>query len=224
MRMPVKSERDAFRLAYGSTAVIAVAIVLGALVGALYGVVLLGGVVLGALAWELVTDDPERPRPLREAARSAPPRPADRRYRVLVVANETVVGRELREEIQLRAPRTPEVRVVCPILPSRAHYIASDIDRELAEARTRLDRTLAWAEEVGIQATGRVSEDTPLTAAADELRRFPAEELIVSTHPPARSRWLESGLVERLRDELDIPVHHVVVDLERAPAEPAPAP
>jgi hypothetical protein len=39
--------------------------------------------------------------------------------------------------------------------------------------------------------------------------------VIVSTHPPDRSRWLESGLVERLRDELDIPVHHVVVDRER---------
>jgi hypothetical protein len=39
--------------------------------------------------------------------------------------------------------------------------------------------------------------------------------VIVSTHPPERSRWLGSGLVERLRDELDIPVHHVAVDLER---------
>jgi hypothetical protein len=69
--------------------------------------------------------------------------------------------------------------------------------------------------EHAIQATGRVSEDTPLTAAADQLRRFPADEVIVSTHPPERSRWLGSGLVERLRDELDIPVHHVAVDLER---------
>ena len=106
--------------------------------------------------------------------------------------------------------------MVCPILPSRAHHIASDIDQELADARARLDQTLAWAGEHGIQATGGVSADTPLMAAADELRRFPADEVIVSTHPQARSRWLESGLVERLRDELDIPVHHVVVDLERA--------
>jgi hypothetical protein len=215
MRIPVKSEGDAFRLAYAIAAVIAISVAVGAILGALDGVILLAGAALGALAWEFLTEDPDRRQLLREAAREARPRADPRRYRVLVIANETVAGRELRDEIIRRAPRTPEVRVVCPILPSRAHYIASDIDRELAEARVRLADTLAWAGERAIEASGRVSADTPLTAAADELRRFPADEVIVSTHPPARSRWLESGLVERLRDELDIPVHHVVVDVAR---------
>jgi hypothetical protein len=63
-----------------------------------------------------------------------------------------------------------------------------------------------------------VSADTPLQAAADELRGFHADEVLVSTHPPDRSKWLESGLVERLRAELDVPVHHVVVDLARQQA------
>jgi hypothetical protein len=70
-----------------------------------------------------------------------------------------VAGRELREEIMRRAAPTPEVRVVCPILPSRAHLITSDIDHELAEARTRLDATLAWAGEHGIDAAGGVSAE-----------------------------------------------------------------
>jgi hypothetical protein len=218
MRIPVKSERDAFLLAYGIAAVSGAAVALGVIAGALYGVVLVAGVVIGALVWELRSKDPDQPQPLREAAQAAPGGDAAR-HRVLVIANETVAGRELREEIMRRAPQTPEVRVVCPILPSRAHHITSDIDQELADASTRLDQTLSWASEHGIEATGGVSADTPLMAAADELRRFPADEVIVSTHPQARSRWLESGLVERLRDELDIPVHHVVVDLERA-AEP----
>jgi hypothetical protein len=219
MRIPVKSERDAFLLAYGTAAVLGAAIALGVVAGALVGVVLVAGVAAGALLWELRSKDPDRPHPVREAAKAAPGSDAAR-HRVLVLANETVAGRELREEIMRRAPRRPEVRVVCPILPSRAHYIASDIDRELTDARTRLDRTLAWAGEHGIEATGCVSADTPLMAAADELRRFAADEVIVSTHPQARSRWLETGLVERLRDELDIPVHHVVVDLDRV-REPA---
>jgi hypothetical protein len=221
MRIPVKSERDAFLLAYGIAAVVGAAVVLGIVAGALYGFVLFVGVVIGALVWELRSKDPDRPQPLRDAAEAAPGSDA-RRHRVLVIANETVAGRELREEIMRRAPSTPEVRVVCPILPSRAHHIASDIDRELAEAGARLDQTLAWASEHGIEATGEVSADTPLMAAADELRRFAADEVIVSTHPQARSRWLESGLVERLRDELDMPVHHVVVDLERAAAPTQP--
>ena len=220
MRIPVKSERDAFFLAYGTAAALGAAVVVGVLAGVLYAVVLLVGIAIGALVWELRTRDADRLQPAREAAEAAPPGDATR-HRVLVIANETVAGRELREEIMRRAQHTPEVRVVCPILPSRAHLITSDIDHELAEARARLDQTLAWAGEQGIVATGGVSADTPLMAAADELRRFPADEVIVSTHPQARSRWLESGLVERLREELDIPVHHVVVDLERAHAPAA---
>jgi hypothetical protein len=213
MRIPVKSERDAFRIAFGSAAAIAAAVILGALTKPGFGVVLFAGMMLGALAWEVLSVDPDRPQPLRDAARAAPA--SDGRPRVLVIANETVAGQELRDVILEHAPRGREVRVVCPILPSRAHYITSDIDRELAEARVRLERTLAWAAQHGIRASGHVSDDTPLRAAADELRRFPADEIIVSTHPPDRSRWLESGLVERLRRELDIPVHHVVVDLRR---------
>src|SRR3954470_16180185 len=221
MRIPVQTERDAFQLTWAIVVVVVASVALGAAAGAAWGVALFAVAVLAAALWELRVSDPDRPQPLRDAARSAPAGGEAGRYRVLVVANETVAGRELREELLQRAPRTPEVRVVCPILPSRAHYVTSDIDGELAEAHVRLDRTLAWAREQGIAATGRVSEDAPLVATADELRGFAADEVIVSTHPPARSRWLETGLVERLRDELEIPVHHVVVDLDRVP-EPSP--
>ena len=37
---------------------------------------------------------------------------------------------------------------------------------------------------------------------------------MISTHPPRRSRWLEHGVVERAREEIDLPITHVVVDLE----------
>jgi hypothetical protein len=215
MRIPVQSESDAFRLTYGSAVAVAAAVLVGAAAGPAYGAALFAGVVLGALLWDMRAKGPDVARPLREARSEASAAPNDARWRVLVVANETVAGRALRDEIMERAPRTPEVQVVCPILPSRAHVITSDIDGELAEARVRLERTLAWARRQGIPATGHVSADTPLVAIADELRGFPADEIIVSTHPPERSRWLEAGLVERLHDELEIPVHHVVVDLER---------
>jgi hypothetical protein len=122
-------------------------------------------------------------------------------------------GRELRDELRQRGDSRPELRVVAPVLPSRSHYIASDIDRELGEARTRLDQALAWAAEHGFEATGRVGDMTPLVAIEDELRSAPVDEVIISTHVAARSHWLESGLVERAREELDIPVTHVVVDL-----------
>ena len=38
--------------------------------------------------------------------------------------------------------------------------------------------------------------------------------MIISTHPPDRSRWLERGVVDRARREVPLPITHVVVDLE----------
>jgi hypothetical protein len=40
--------------------------------------------------------------------------------------------------------------------------------------------------------------------------------VIISTYPRGDSNWLETGIVDRLRDELDVPVTHVVVQADRA--------
>ena len=40
--------------------------------------------------------------------------------------------------------------------------------------------------------------------------------MIISTYPRGESNWLETGIVDRLRDELDVPVTHVVVQAARA--------
>ena len=102
--------------------------------------------------------------------------------------------------------------MVAPILCSRVHYIASDVDAELGEARERLATALAWADAEGVAVTGKVGDaNAALGAIEDELRRYGADEVIISTYPPGESNWLETGIVERLRDELDIPVTHVVM-------------
>jgi hypothetical protein len=223
VRVPVKSETDAFRIAYGSALLIGLCVVFGAILSPVAGIVLFVGFCLGAVGWDMTTDDPDRRQTLREAAKAAAKRRGGAN-RILVISNETLVGRELREELLRRGQPRPELRVVAPVLPSRSHYLTSDIDTELAEARRRLDKTLAWAHEQGFDAAGRVGDDTPpLTAIEDELRRFPADELLISTHPPGRSNWLELGLVEQAREQLDITVTHVVVDLERQQVEIRPA-
>ena len=53
-----------------------------------------------------------------------------------------------------------------------------------------------------------------LLAIEDTLRTFAADEVIISTHPPERSRWLEQGVVERAERDVPLPVAHVIVDLE----------
>jgi GABA permease len=217
VRNPVRSETDAFHIAVGIAVVLGAAAALGVLIAPLVGVALCVGAVAGVLIWEIATTDPDRRRPLREAAAAGRRNATRDRPCVLVVANRTLPSDTLRVEIAGRARAGADVHVVVPILASRIHYIASDVDVELREARDRLDATLAWAREEALQLTGRVGDPSiALGAIEDELRASGADEVIISTLPPDRSNWLETGIVERLREDLDIPVTHKVVDLEAA--------
>jgi GABA permease len=214
MRNPIRSETDAFYLTFGVALVLVAAAAVGALAGALVGVAVIAAAAVGALIWELSTKDPERRRPLREAAAEGRlTAPAHPRRRVLVVANRTLQGDELTNILRRRAEAGAELRVVAPILVSRTRYLASDVDRELADARERLGAALDWAQAEGVQASGRVGDPiAAFGAIEDELRVFAADEIVISTFPEGRSNWLETDIVERLRDELDIPITHVISD------------
>jgi hypothetical protein len=221
MRDPVRSEADAFHIAVGCAALIGASLALGSLLEPLVGVALFAGAVIGVFIWEVATKDPERRRPLREAASEAPPRHPTVTTRVLVVANRTLHGAELRAALHSRAGARTEFHIVAPILSSRIHYIASDVDKELGEARERLSTALDWARAAGLAVTGKVGDpNVALGAIEDELRLHGADEVIISTYPRGESNWLETGIVDRLRDELDVPVTHVVVQPDRA-SQPA---
>ena len=212
MRNPVRSEADAFHIVVATVAVVVVAGLVGAFVSIAVGVALLVGAVAGVLIWEFASKDPERRRPLSEAMEFGRANPHDGR-RVLVVANRTLASEELRNEILERARDGAEVRLVAPILCSRVHYIASDVDRELQEARDRLQETLDWAREQGVNVTGVVGDpNVALGAIEDELRRSGADEIVISTLPRKQSNWLETGIVTRLREELDVPVTHLELE------------
>ena len=137
--------------------------------------------------------------------------------RVLVVANETVGGGELLELLGRKAEGvSEEMLLVCPALNSRVRTWTSDEDGARAAAQERLDASLARLGEAGVSARGEIGDGDPLQALEDALRLFPADEIVVSTHPPGRSNWLEQGVVEQARVRFDVPVTHVVVDLEQA--------
>jgi hypothetical protein len=211
VRNPVRSETDAFHIAWGGGAVIVASVALGALVTPFAGIALFAGAVAGAFIWEIATKDPDRRRPLREAAARGRATPHDR-PRVLVVANRTLRGETLRAELVRRGRAGAELHFVAPIVTSRVHYIASDVDAELRDARARLDDALAWARAEGLHATGKVGDpNVALGAIEDELRLSGADEVIISTHPPGQSNWVETGVLERLREELDVPLTHVIV-------------
>lgn len=217
MRNPIRNETDAFYLAVGGAGLTSVSLAVGALVNPLAGGALFAGGLIGAFVWELSTKDPNRRRPLREAAAEGRQAARSPRDRVLVVANRTLQGEDLEAILRSRAERGAELRVVVPILVSRVRYIASDVDSELHEAGERLAAALAWARDAGFEASGKVGDpNVALGAIEDELRLFAADEVVISTLPPGKSNWLETGIVKRLREELDIPVTHVIVELDLA--------
>lgn len=213
MRNPIRSETDAFHLALGGAGLTGASLALGAVLDPIAGASLFAGGLIGASVWEIVTKDPDRRRPLREAAAEGRRVAASTRRDVLVVANRTLPGEDLAKTLRRRAERGAELRVVAPILVSRVRYIASDVDQELQEAQERLAATLEWAHAAGFEASGKVGDpNVALGAIEDELRTFAADEVVISTYPPGESNWLETGIVERLREELDIPVTHLIAD------------
>jgi GABA permease len=139
----------------------------------------------------------------------------DGKFRLLVIANETVQGEELLTEIRNRCrDRRCEVMVVTPALASsRASHWASDIDKAIELARQRMELSLIEIKQLGLKAKGEIGDSDPNVAIEDALRIFAADEIVISTHPPDRSRWLEHGVVDKAREQIDLPITHVVVDL-----------
>lgn len=141
--------------------------------------------------------------------------------RILVIANETIAGADLHRRIADMANDGAEVTVVAPALSSRLKYAFSDVDGPREAAQQRLDSSLALMAKSGINASGEVGDANPVRAFEDAVALFEPEAVVVSTHPQGRSNWLEADVVEKIRGRTDLPVTHVVVDLERA--EPMPA-
>jgi hypothetical protein len=209
MHSPVRSENDVFRGAVIIGVATVVAIAVGALTSVAAGLVVAGVlVIVGVLLL------------LRQARGSLPgdidlAPTASGTHRILVVANETIERQALLDEIigRCEGRERAEILLVCPALArTRLQHLASDIDDARGEAGQRLERSLVALRQRGVDATGIVGDDDPVAAAVDALAYFGADEVIVSTHAPERSRWLERGAVEQIRAAVDVPVLHVAGD------------
>ena len=205
MRNPVRSEAEAFRfvwLTIGYFALIVIASVIDTWLGVAVFVVLTVGVVW----WVFRRRRPEAPE--RQAPAASPPG----EHRVLVVANETVGGQELLAALKRCAEhRNARFLVVCPALNSPLRHWASDEDAARDAAQERLDTSLAVMRDARLDVRGEIGDGDPLQAVEDAIRTFRPDELVISTHPPGRSHWLERGVVDRARERFELPVTHVVV-------------
>jgi hypothetical protein len=124
---------------------------------------------------------------------------------VLVVANQTVLGSPLLNEIRERAALSPAgFLIISPQGDSEGSY---------EEAEKRLLRAVTLLRSEGIEAHGQISHPDPYAAVLQTMEDERVDELIVSTFPDARSGWLRRNLLERLRNETKLPIKHVEVDV-----------
>ena len=199
------------RFVFAGAVVIALSVLVGWLTVPLLGLALfIVALAFGAIAY-LHAPNPDQRTPFADAE-NEPHRHggAPGQRHVLVVANEALSGDELRHRLT-EMGECLELDVLAPVLTSHAHYAVSDVDSELAQARHRLDQSLAWARQSGFVARGEVGDPNPTSAIEDELRDFGADAVVVVTHPRERETWQEQGELERLRRELRVPVEHVMV-------------
>jgi hypothetical protein len=209
MQNPFRSEAEAFRFVFLSIAyfgLIAIAAVFSVWAGIAVFVVLTLGVVVALFR----VREPERLPPTQPSERHE----SENERRVLVVANETVLGRALQQCIRAKTKGYDgKVLVVSPALNSPLRHWVSDEDGARDEAQQRLDQSLTALRDAGIDATGEIGDADPLQAVEDALRTFGPDEVIISTHPEGRSHWLERGIIAEARARFAVPVTHVVVDL-----------
>ena len=129
----------------------------------------------------------------------------------LVIANQTAGGEPLFAELKRRAADGHHrFTVIVPQDGGEGHHAG--------EARTRLNALLERLHSEGIPATGGIDDPDPYTAVMNALQFYRVDEIVISTLPRMRSRWLRSDLVERVKRATACPVEHVVVDLAGADA------
>jgi hypothetical protein len=143
--------------------------------------------------------------------------------RCLVVANQTLAGAHLLDAARARLRSGPcEFHIVVPATPAHDH--ATWVEGEARGiALRRLRAGLERFREIGADVDGEVGDHSPMEAIGDALREHgPFDEIILSTLPPGRSRWLKLDLPSRVRSAFGMPVTHVIGQLEPAAARSRP--
>ena len=132
--------------------------------------------------------------------------------KILALVSEPVSGEALKNAVGRERAEAAEVLVVAPALNTRRHFLFSDVDAAIERADEVQEETVERMEEEGVDAAGDTGESDPLLAIQDALQTFPADEIVLFTHPGGQQNWGEEGLVEEARERFGRPVEHLVVE------------
>jgi hypothetical protein len=134
---------------------------------------------------------------------------------ILILASETIGGANLLETVKRRAEADDVRFFVCvpQTRPRHGNVIYDDAVRDAAQIR--VDLTLAFLRELGVEGRGAIGDPDPFNAAMDAISEWGIDEVIVSTRPAPTSGWMRRDLPERIQQASGLPVEHVVVDIDK---------
>src|SRR3954454_10750485 len=127
----------------------------------------------------------------------------------LVVANQTAASPELVSMLKQRAEDGPRRFII--IVP-QDHGLGTAV----RGARQRLKRLLASLADAGVVAGGLIGDPDPYTATMNAVQFFHISEIIISTLPETRSKWVADKLIERVEKATGKPVQHIASSDEAA--------
>jgi nucleotide-binding universal stress UspA family protein len=129
--------------------------------------------------------------------------------KLLVVTPEPVDAPFLRETLGEEIVGA-EVLVVSPATnQSKLAFWVSDSDDAIAEAEAAQEETVERLEEEGVDAAGDTGESEPAVAIQDALATFPADRIVVFSHPDLDYRE-DEGLADA-EQRFGVPVTHAQI-------------
>jgi hypothetical protein len=132
--------------------------------------------------------------------------------KLLVLTPEPVDADLLRTTLGDDVVEGAEVLVVSPATNrSKLAFWVSDPDEAIAEAETAQEETVERLEEEGVDAAGDTGESEPAVALQDALATFPADRIVVFSHPDGERDYREDEGVAEIERSSGIPVTHAVI-------------
>jgi hypothetical protein len=131
--------------------------------------------------------------------------------RVLVLTPEPVDAAMLRSVLGDEVEGA-EVLVVSPAThQSPVAFWVSDSDEAIAEAETAQTETVERLEEEGVDAVGDTGESEPVVAIQDALATFPADHIVVFTHPEGDRDYREDEGLADAESRFGVPVTRALI-------------
>jgi hypothetical protein len=117
----------------------------------------------------------------------------------LLVATRTVNSPDLIAHLKKRASERPHrYTIICPR--------SGDISRQ--EVCDKLASTLAELYRAEIDATGQPMSPEPLPAIRNAVEHYRIDDILISTLAGQKSAWVDSGLLDQVKEITDKPVDH----------------